>query len=83
MALQNAGTRLTSAAVTFACLFELGRDSRQLAPGTYRIDKHEDVFCGAFAPVYVATCVDLVVEDGSGTTTRIVLPSVGGGARVG
>lgn len=74
MALQNAGTRVTSAAVTFAHPFELGRDPRQLSPGTYRIDTHEDVFCGAFAPVYVATCVDLVVQDSSGTTTRMVLP---------
>lgn len=75
MALEPAGTRVISASVTFAHVFRLGADARELPPGTYRIDTHEDVFCGAFAPVYVATSVDLIVEDHGGFTTRTVQPS--------
>lgn len=75
MALERAGTRVTSASVTFAHAFQLGRDTRELPPGTYRIDTHEDMFCGAFDPVFVATSVDLVVEHRGGTTTRTMQPS--------
>lgn len=75
MALERAGTRVTSASITFAHAFQLGRNMRELPPGTYRIDTHEDMFCGAFDPVFVATSVDLVVEHRGGTTTRSVQPS--------
>ena len=74
MALERAGTRVTSASVTSAHAFQLGRDTRELPPDTYRIDTHEDMFCGAFDPVFVATSVDLVVEHRGGTTTRTVQP---------
>lgn len=74
MTLERAGTRVTSATVTFVHAFQLGRDTRELPPGTYRIDTHEEMFCGAFDPVFVATSVDLVVEHRGGTTTRTVQP---------
>ncbi|WP_210359164.1 hypothetical protein [Sphingomonas beigongshangi] len=75
MALERAGTRVTSASITFAHAFKLGGDTRELPPGTYRIDTHEDMLCGAFDPVFVTTSVDLVVEHSGGITTRTVPPS--------
>lgn len=49
--------------------------TRELPPGAYRIDTHEDMICGAFDPVLVAANVDLDLEHRGSTTTQTVQPS--------
>lgn len=75
MTAERTGTRTTSSAVIFTHSFRLGADQRELPPGVYMIHTHEDVFCGAFDPAYVATSVDFVIEAPGGTSTRIVRPA--------
>lgn len=75
MALEQAGERTTASSVRFHHPFRLGRDVRELPPGTYVIHVHEDVFQGAGAPIFMAVSIDFVVESNGTTTTRIVKPS--------
>lgn len=75
MPVERTGSRTTSTAVTFTHPFRIGNDPRELPAGVYMLHTQEDISRGAFEPVYVATSVDLVVEESWGTSTRIVRPS--------
>ena len=72
---RSPNTRTTESSVTFSRPFRLGRDARELPAGTYRLYTHEDLYEGAFEPVYVASSIELIVRASSGATSRIVLPS--------
>lgn len=75
MALEQAGERTTASSVRFHHPFRLGRNVRELPPGTYDIHVHEDVYQGVGAPMFMAKSIDFVVESNGTTTTRIVKPS--------
>ncbi len=68
------GTRTTASSVRFAHPFRLGRDPRELPPGTYAIHLVEDLYEGSAEPVAVVRSIDFVVERVGGTSTRIVQP---------
>ena len=74
MALEITGTRTTSSVVSFLHPFRVGHDPRELPAGSYTLHTYEDVFEGAFEPVYVARSADLIVEDIGRTVARIVSP---------
>ncbi|PAX06435.1 hypothetical protein [Sphingomonas lenta] len=69
------GTRTTASAVLFARPFRLGRDVRELPAGSYTIHTHEEMFEGAFDPVFVATSIELIVETCGGRASRIIAKS--------
>ena len=74
MPLEISGSRTTSSAISFFHSFRLGRDHRELPHGTYMIHTQEDVYLGAAKTTYLATSVDVIIEDLGRTTTRVVLP---------
>lgn len=73
--MRHSGTRTTSSTVSFAYPFRVGRDDRELPPGTYPIHTIEERYEGAFEPLFVQICVELVVEDHAGSSTRILRPA--------
>jgi hypothetical protein len=83
MTLEQAGERTTASSVRFHHPFRLGRDGRELPPGTYVIHIHEDAYQGGGAPMFMAKSIDFVVETNGTTTTRIVKPSDLRAARIG
>ena len=68
------GTRTTSSAVTFTKSFRLGRDPRELPPGVYTLHTLEEVYEGAFNPLYRAVTVEFEVHSRGGKSIRIIQP---------
>lgn len=72
---ESVRTRTTTSTVVFRNAFRFEQDRRELPPGTYVIHTHEDVYEGAFEPLYLATCVELVVRETGRSISRVVPPS--------
>lgn len=72
--LSRTGTRTTSSAVTFTRPFRLGKDPRELPAGVYTLHTLEEVYEGAFDPLYRAVTVEFEVPVRGGLSTRIIRP---------
>lgn len=75
MNVTKSGSRATFSSVTFEFPFVVGKDTRELAAGTYSISTYEDTYQGGFEPVYVAVEVELVVVNGGERTSRLLRPA--------
>lgn len=73
--LQRSYSRTTTSTVRFNHAFTVGRDIRELSAGVYAIHTHEEMYEGAFQPLFVQTGVDLVVDRPGGTSTRLLRPA--------
>lgn len=73
--LQRSYSRTTTSTVRFDHAFTVGRDTRELPAGVYAIHTHEEMYEGAFQPLFVQTGVDLVVDRPGGSSTRLLRPA--------
>lgn len=74
MVLENTGSRSIESLVRFDYPSCLRRDLPELRAGTYTIITHEDVYLGAFDPVYVTTSVEVIVKEEGITSSYLVQP---------
>lgn len=72
---ERVGSRSTASEVVFKHPFTLGRDKRELPAGTYTVHTHQDVYQGAFDPIYVTISVELVVVARGHTMSRFADPA--------
>ena len=73
--LQRSYSRTTTSTVRFDHAFTVGRDTRELPAGVYAIHTHEEMYEGAFQPLFVQTGVDLVVDRPGGSSTPLIRPA--------
>lgn len=69
---QTTETRCTTTSVSFAASFFLREGFPELPAGSYTVHVHDDVYQGAFAPVYLVTCVELIEKTLGETRSYIV-----------